>query len=31
MFIYVPGGTHGLPDDRDGALQDSIDFLNSVL
>jgi dipeptidyl aminopeptidase/acylaminoacyl peptidase len=30
-FIYVPGGTHGLPDNRDEALQETIDFLNSVL
>jgi dipeptidyl aminopeptidase/acylaminoacyl peptidase len=31
VFIYFAGATHGFPDHRDEALQETINFLNDVL
>jgi acetyl esterase/lipase len=31
VFIYIAGGTHGLPSHREEALQETINFLNDVL
>ena len=31
VFIYIPGGVHGLPGQREEALQETINFLSDVL